>query len=455
MPIIQNFVIQFPRDQMKRSSSLIECKVNIITLGCSKNTVDSEQLALQLKANDYKVVFDSKKHLPITLINTCGFIHDAKEQSIEVILSCIEAKLEGKIKVLIVFGCLSERYYSELKKEMPEVDAFFGVNQISDILNYLQVKINPELLSNRLLSTPQHYAYLKISEGCNHRCSFCIIPKIRGKYTSKPIELIKKEAKLLVETGVKEIILIAQDLTYYGYDLYKKRCLPKLVDELSKIVGLKWIRLHYTYPNHFPIELLDIMQANDKICNYLDIPIQHINNTILTSMQRHISSDEIKKLIDTIRNKIPDIALRTSLIVGYPGETKKRFNELVDFVEKTEFDRLGIFTYSHEEDTKAYALKDNISKKEKQRRKEELMLIQQNISLKKNKQLIGKTLNVVIDTSDKNHYIGRTQYDSPEVDNTVLISKKQSTLSSGNYYPVLIEKADYYDLYGNVNQEEK
>ncbi|MFA7402098.1 MAG: radical SAM protein, partial [Bacteroidales bacterium] len=216
-----------------------------------------------------------------------------------------------------------------------------------------------------------------------------------------------------------------------------------------------WIRLHYTYPNHFPIELLDIMQANDKICNYLDIPIQHINNTILTSMQRHISSDEIKKLIDTIRNKIPDIALRTSLIVGYPGETKKRFNELVDFVEKTEFDRLGIFTYSHEEDTKAYALKDNISKKEKQRRKEELMLIQQNISLKKNKQLIGKTLNVVIDTSDKNHYIGRTQYDSPEVDNTVLISKKQSTLSSGNYYPVLIEKADYYDLYGNVNQEEK
>ncbi|MDD2622301.1 MAG: 30S ribosomal protein S12 methylthiotransferase RimO [Bacteroidales bacterium] len=453
MPAIQNFVIQFPRNQSKALNPLIECRVNIITLGCSKNTVDSEQLALQLKTHDFKVEFESSKHLPITLINTCGFIHDAKEQSIDIILSCIEAKLQGKIKVLIVFGCLSQRYAADLKKEMPEVDAFFGVNQIADILNYLQVETNTELLSNRLLSTPSHYAYLKVAEGCNHRCSFCIIPKIRGMYASKPIELIKKEAKLLAEAGVKEIILIAQDLAYYGYDLYKKRTLAKLMEELIKVDGVEWIRLHYTYPNHFPLEVLDVMQANEKVCHYLDIPIQHINDTILSSMQRRITGDEIKKLLEIIRHKIPDIALRTSLIVGYPGETKKMFKELCTFVEETQFDRLGVFTYSHEENTKAYTLKDSISKKEKERRKEELIYIQQEISLQKNKQWKGKTVKVLVDKVEKNYYIGRTPYDSPDVDNTVLISKRHSTCIPGNFYPVSITKADYYDLYGKVEDK--
>lgn len=450
MPVIQNFIIQFPDNQLRQQNSFIDCKVNIITLGCSKNTVDSEQLAAQLVANDYKVGFESKQHLPITIINTCGFIHDAKEQSIEVILSCIDAKQQGKIKVLIVFGCLSQRYATELTQEMPEVDAFFGVHHLADILSYLKVRMNPELFTQRLISTPKHYAYLKVSEGCNHHCSFCAIPTIRGKYISKPIEQIVKEAGFLLENGAKELILIAQDLAYYGMDIYKKRQIPLLVRELSKLKSVEWIRLHYTYPNNFPMELLDVMKDNDKVCKYLDIPIQHVDNDILSSMHRKITGEEIRKLIDDIRNKIPDIALRTSLIVGYPGETKKKYQQLAAFVQAIEFDRMGVFTYSHEEDTKAYELKDNVSKAEKERRKEDLMFIQQEISLRKNQQKAGKTFRVLIDNENRSYYIGRTEFDSPEVDNTVLISKKKSSCQIGNFYPVHITKSDYFDLYGEV-----
>ncbi len=450
MAVIQNFIINLPSKDNSKERPLIDRTINLITLGCSKNTVDSEQLAFQLKANNYKVVFESKKHLPITIINTCGFIQDAKEQSIEVILDCIQAKIQGKIKILIVFGCLYQRYKNELTKELPEVDAFFGVNDVKDILHYLEAAAYSDLWSQRSLSTPKHYAYLKIAEGCNHRCAFCAIPQIRGKFISKPIEKIVNEADILVNNGVKELMLIAQDLTYYGMDLYKKRNLNVLLNELVKLKGLEWIRLHYTYPNGFPMEVLEVIRDNDKICNYLDIPIQHINDTILTSMHRRITEKEIRTLLYDIRNSIPSIALRTTLLLGFPGESKKIFRQLASFVQEEQFDRLGVFAYSHEENTPAYALKDTISRREKESRKEEIMAIQQEISLQKNKQKIGKTYKVIIDSETGSHYIGRSEYDSPEVDNTVLIPKKSASCIIGNFYPVRIVKAQNYDLYGEL-----
>ena len=453
MAVIQNFIINFPTKDNATERSLIDRKINMITLGCSKNTVDSEQLAYQLKANHYKVVFESKKHLPITIINTCGFIQDAKEQSIEVILDCIEAKLQGKIKLLIVFGCLYQRYKKELTKELPEVDAFFGVNDVKDILHYLEAMEYSDLWSQRSLSTPKHYAYLKIAEGCNHHCAFCAIPQIRGKFISKPIEQIVNEADILVQNGVKELMLIAQDLTYYGMDLYKKRNLSVLLNELVKINGLEWIRLHYTYPNSFPMEVLEVMRNNDKICHYLDIPIQHINDDILTGMHRRISEKEIRKLIDDIRKTIPSIALRTTLLVGFPGESKKIYRQLASFVQEVQFDRLGVFSYSHEENTPAYVLKDTISRREKESRKEEIMAIQQEISLQKNQQKIGKTFKVIIDSESRDHYVGRSEFDSPDVDNTVLIPKKSFSCIIGNFYPVRIVKADNYDLYGELEMQ--
>ncbi len=450
MSIIQQFVIQFPEKTPTRTSSLIERKINIISLGCSKNTVDSEQLANQLKTNEYKVVFESKKHLPITIINTCGFIHDAKEQSIETILACIQAKLEGNIQCLIVFGCLYQRYKKELKEELPEVDAFFGVQDIPGILNYLQAQFNPDLLINRTLSTPQHLAYLKISEGCNHHCSFCAIPQIRGKHISKPFEHLLKEAEILAESGVKELILIAQDLSYYGIDVYKKSQLAKLLQELLHVKGIEWIRLHYTYPNAFPLEVLDIMRENDKICKYLDLPLQHINNEILQSMKRHITEKEIRNLIDTIRSKVPEIALRTSLIVGYPGETKKMYRQLESFVQEIQFDRLGVFTYSHEDKTAAFSLKDSITKREKEERKENLMFLQQDISLEKNNQKKGKIFKVLIDSENRTDYIGRTEFDSPEVDNLVYVTKKSIKSEVGSFCKVKINKASNFDLFGDI-----
>ena len=452
MPIIQNFILSTP---FAARANVIDCEVNIITMGCSKNTVDSEQLAFQLQQNGFKVVHESEKPLPVTLINTCGFINDAKTQSIETILNCIEDKLTGKIKTLLVFGCLSKRYEKELRKEFPEVDAFFGVDSLREILLFLHANLYADSLTTRKTSTPQHYAYLKISEGCNQRCAYCAIPKIRGKQVSKPIELLRDEATILAENGAKELILIAQDLTHYGYDLYKKRNLYALLEELLKVKGIEWIRLHYAYPNSFRMEILDLMLAHPQLCRYLDIPVQHIDNEILQSMNRRITDDEIRRLLDAIRNKVPDIAIRTSLIVGFPGETKKKFTQLRNFLQEEKLDRVGVFAYSHEEDTPAYKLKETVNQKEKERRKEELLFIQQEISLQKNKNKIGQTVKVLIDEKNSDgKFIGRTQYDSPEVDNTVIVPNDgEKNIQIGNFYQAKITAADWFDLYGEISNE--
>ena len=425
-------------------------RVNIITLGCDKNTVDSEQLARQLQAGGFKVLLDAPRHQTVTLINTCGFINDSKLQSIETILECIEEKKNGNILRLIVFGCLSQRYREELATEMPEVDAWFGVNSLPQILEYLQTGIQEKLLPERVLSTPSHYAYLKISEGCNHGCAFCAIPQIRGRHTSKPMERIWEEARILADRGVKELILVAQDLTSYGIDLYQQRELARLLEGLARIPQLQWIRLHYAYPNHFPMEVLDVIRDHPNICRYLDIPIQHIDDGLLQSMKRNISGDEIRRLLHTIREHIPEVALRTSLIVGYPGENRKKFQSLLSFVKEIRFDRLGVFTYSHEENTPAYQLKDSISQIEKERRKDEILWAQQQISLEKNREKIGKVFRVLIDAKDASHYIGRTQYDSPDVDNTVLLSRRTNRCEIGEFYDVQITRADDFDIKGHI-----
>ncbi len=425
-------------------------KINIITLGCSKNIVDSEILITQLKANNFDVKHESAKDdVDIVIINTCGFIDKAKEESVNTILQSVEDKKHGSINKLYVIGCLSERYKDELEKEIPEVDKYFGVNQLPDILKELNADYKKELLKKHSLITPSHYAYLKISEGCNSNCSFCAIPLIKGRYKSKPAEDIIEEAKLLSKKGVKEIILIAQDLTYYGLDIYKKRELAKLLKKLSEINGIEWIRLQYTYPDNFPVEVFKIIKDNKKICKYLDIPFQHINDKILKSMKRNITKKQITEFIDKAREEIPDLALRTSIIVGYPDETEENFQELSDFVKHTKFDRLGVFTYSHEENTAAYKLQDNVSEKTKQEREKILMGIQQNISLELNKNKVGKTLKVIIDRLDGDYYIGRTEFDSPEIDNQVLI-KKNNNIKKGEFYKVRITKADYYDLYADL-----
>ena len=449
MPAIQNFILS---TSLAAKANRIDCEVNIITLGCSKNTVDSEQLAFQLEQNGFKVVHESDKPLPITIINTCGFINDAKTQSIDAILACVEDKLAGKIKELIIFGCLSQRYKEELQFEFPEADAIFGVNSLREILLFLHANLYAESLTKRKTSTPPHYAYLKISEGCNQCCSYCIIPKIRGRQVSKPIEILRDEAVILAERGVKELILVAQDLTHYGYDLYKKRNLYALLEELVKVKGIEWIRLHYAYPNSFQMEILDLMLAYPQICRYLDIPIQHINDEILSAMNRRITGNEIRHLIETIRNKVPDIAIRTSLIVGFPNETKKKFTQLRDFLQEAQLDRVGVFAYSHEENTLAYKLKETVSQKEKERRKEELLFIQQDISLQKNKEKIGQTVKVLIDeqTQDGN-FLGRTQHDSPEVDNTVIVSDRSNkNVRLGEFYRINITAADCFDLLGET-----
>jgi len=453
MLVLQNFLLSASR---ATKANQIDCEVNIITLGCSKNTVDSEQLAYQLEQNGFKVVHESADPLPITLINTCGFINDAKTQSIETVLACIEDKLAGKIKLLLVFGCLSQRYKKDLQVEFPEADAIFGVNALQEILLFLHANLCAESLTQRKTSTPPHYAYLKISEGCNQGCSYCAIPKIRGKQLSKPIEILRDEAIILAESGVKELILVAQDLTHYGYDLYKKRNLYALLEELAKVKGIEWLRLHYAYPNSFRMEILDLMLAYPQICRYLDIPIQHINDEILRSMNRRITGDEIRRLIDAIRNKVSDIAIRTSLIVGFPGETKKKFTQLRDFLQEAQLDRVGVFAYSHEEDTPAYKLKETVSQREKERRKEELLFVQQDISLQKNKQKIGKILKVLIDEQlPDGSFAGRTQYDSPEVDNTVIVSDKgRKNIAIGAFYSVNIIAADCFDLLGEIAEKD-
>jgi ribosomal protein S12 methylthiotransferase len=404
----------------------------------------------QLRAGQIDVVHESDEPSDVVVVNTCGFINDAKEESIETILRYAEAKKQGRVGKVFVMGCLSQRYKKELAAELLEVDGFYGVNDLPAILKDLGVDYKKELVGERLLTTPGHYAYLKISEGCNKKCSFCAIPLIRGKHVSKPIEELVHEASHLAMQGVREIILIAQDLTFYGYDLYRERKLGELLEELSKVDGIDWIRLHYAYPSDFPVGLADIMGNNPKICNYLDIPLQHISDPLLRSMNRGVTKEKTLRLLETIREKNPGIAIRTTLIVGYPNETEEHFEELKAFVKEHRFDRLGVFTYSPEEKTAAYYLRDTVPEEVKKARMEEIMEIQQQISLEKNREKIGKTLKVLIDRQEGEYYVGRSEFDSPEVDNEILVASSHP-LVVGNFYQVLVNNADYFDLYGSLS----
>jgi ribosomal protein S12 methylthiotransferase len=425
-------------------------KVNIITLGCSKNMVDSEVLSGQLAASDVDVLHESKKlDHNIVVINTCGFIDKAKEESINTILEQVELKKRGKLDKVYVTGCLSERYKQNLEDEIPEVDAFFGTMELPFLLKKFDVDYKAELVGERLLSTPNHYAYLKISEGCNRTCSFCAIPLMRGKHISRSIESLVEEAKKLVQRGVKEIMLIAQELTYYGLDIYKQRELPKLLHALADIPGLEWIRLHYAYPSKFPMEIIDAMKERDNICNYLDMPLQHASNKMLRAMKRQITREEMEGIIEEIKYKIPGICLRTTLIAGFPGETQDDVEELKTFLKKIEFDRVGIFTYSHEENTSAHLLVDNISEQVKEQRAQEIMEVQQEISFKKNEEKIGKIFKVIIDKKEAGRYLGRTEFDSVEVDNEVIVHST-TKLSPGDFVNVKITNAFDYDLEGDL-----
>ena len=430
-------------------------KVNIITLGCSKNMVDSEVMSGQLAANDFDVVHENAKlDHNIVIVNTCGFIDKAKEESVNTILDQVELKRKGKLDKVYVTGCLSERYKNNLEDEIPEVDAFFGTMELPRLLSTLNADYKAELVGERLLSTPAHYAYMKISEGCNRTCSFCAIPLMRGEHRSKPMEELIKEAERLVSMGVKEIMLIAQELTYYGLDLYKKRMLPDLLRALAKVEGLVWIRLHYAYPSKFPLDIIDVMKEEPKICNYLDMPLQHASDKMLKAMKRQITQQEMKDLIGEIRSRIPGICLRTTLIAGFPGETKEDVEELKQFLEEMQFDRVGVFTYSHEEDTSAYALKDELSQEEKEARAQEIIAFQQDISFEKNQQKIGQQLRVLIDKKEAGRYIGRTEFDSVEVDNEVIVHSKKS-LQPGDFVMVNITKAYDYDLEGDAVESVK
>jgi len=431
-----------------KTRSLRNNKVNVITLGCSKNIYDSEVLMGQLKANEYDVAHESGlKDSSIVIINTCGFIENAKQESIDTILQFAKAKAEGKIEKLIVTGCLSERYKPELEKEIPDVDSFFGTRQLPELLKSLGADYKHELIGERFLTTPVHYAYLKISEGCDRPCSFCAIPLMRGKHVSIPIESLLTEAKNLVAKGTKEIILIAQDLTYYGLDIYKKRNLAELLKKLSDIEGLSWIRLHYAFPSGFPMEVLDVMKERENICKYLDMPLQHISDRMLKSMRRGITKQRSIDLVNEIRERVPGINLRTTLIAGYPGETEEDFEEMKAWVRETRFERLGIFTYSHEENTHAYKLTDDVPEELKQERAAEIMEIQQEISLEHNRQLLGRELKVLIDRKEGKHFIGRSEFDSPEVDNEVLIDAEKYFLRRGDLLQARITKAEEFDLY--------
>ena len=425
-------------------------KVNIITLGCSKNMVDSEVLSGQLAAAEIDVQHESKKlDYNIAVVNTCGFIDLAKEESINTILEQVELKKRGKIDKVYVTGCLSERYKQNLETEIPEVDAFFGTMELPFLLKKFNVDYRAELIGERLLSTPNHYAYLKISEGCNRTCSFCAIPLMRGKHISRPIESLVAEAEKLVSKGVKEMMLIAQELTYYGLDIYKKRELPRLLHALAGIPGLEWIRLHYAYPSKFPMEIIDAMKEHDNICNYLDMPLQHASNKMLKAMKRQITREEMEDIIGEIKYKIPNICLRTTLIAGFPGETPDDVEELKTFLKKMEFDRVGIFTYSHEENTAAHDLINDVPEEEKERRAQEIMDVQQEISYQKNEEKIGKIFKVIIDKKEAGKYLGRTEFDSVEVDNEVIVNSS-SKLNPGDFVNVKITQAYDYDLEGEV-----
>jgi ribosomal protein S12 methylthiotransferase len=425
--------------------------INILTLGCSKNLVDSEHLLSQFRAAGHAVLHDNyEAAADIVIINTCGFILDAKEESVDTILSFIEEKRRGNVKKLYVMGCLSERYTEEMEKELPEVDGFFGVWDMARILEATGTKLEEHLLTDRLITTPPHYAYLKISEGCNRSCAFCAIPGIRGQQQSIPIDVLLEESRKLVRGGVKELILIAQDLTNYGIDLYEQRALPELLEKLVDIEGLEWIRLHYAYPTGFPEKVIDLMAKHEKICNYLDIPIQHVNDGILQSMGRGHNRLKLEQLLKKFRDNVPDVALRTTVLTGFPGEDQAAFDELMDFLETFRFERLGVFPYSHEENTPASArLQDDIPEKTKAHRAEAVMALQQQISLELNQQRLGLSYKVLIDRKENGYYIGRTQYDSPEVDNEVMI-ESESGLEIGSFYHVKISGAEEFDLYGTI-----
>ncbi len=435
-----------------KTKSLKKNKVNVVTMGCSKNVYDSEVLMAQLKANKFEVEHESKDDdAEIVIINTCGFIDNAKQESIDTILRFADAKTEGHVDKLYVTGCLVQRYKDDLEKEIPEVDAFFGTRELPRLLKTLKADYKKELVGERLLTTPAHFAYFKISEGCSRHCSFCAIPLMRGLHVSIPMEDLVKSAKSLASQGVKELILIAQDLTFYGIDLYKKRNLSELLEKLVAVEGIDWIRLHYAFPTGFPMDVLDVMNDNPKIVKYLDMPLQHGSTKVLQAMRRGITREKTEALVNEIRAKVPGIAIRTTMIAGYPGETEEDFQEMYDFVERMRFDRLGIFTYSHEEDTHAHKFEDDVPDTLKKERADAIMELQSGISLQLNENKIGKVFKVLFDRVEGHYFIGRTEFDSPEVDNEVLVEKTDDNfIRIGDFANVLITKVDHYDLYGEI-----
>jgi ribosomal protein S12 methylthiotransferase len=435
-----------------KTKTLKKNKVNVVTLGCSKNLVDSEVLMGQLKANKFDVEHEgtSDDH-QIVIINTCGFVDNAKQESIDTILRYVQAKKDGDVEKVYVTGCLSERYKKDLEKEIPEVDAYFGTRELPKILKTLKADYKHELVGERLLTTPQHYAYFKISEGCDRPCSFCAIPLMRGKHVSVEMDELVNRAKTLAAKGTKELLLIAQDLTYYGLDIYKKRELANLVAKLSDVEGIDWLRLHYAFPSGFPMEVLDIMRTRPNVCNYLDMPLQHISDNMLSSMRRGITKQKTIDLVNKIRDKVPGIAIRTTLIAGYPGETEKDHEEMLNWVSESKFERLGIFTYSHEENTHAHLLKDDVSEKVKRKRADAVMALQQEISYKLNQQKIGQTYKVLFDRKEGEYFIGRSEFDSPDVDNEVLVKAVGDTfVRIGDFANVKITEANDFDLYGDL-----
>ena len=431
-----------------RTKSLKQNKINVVTLGCSKNVYDSEVLMGQLKANNKEVVHEEEGN--IVVINTCGFIANAKEESVNTILEYVQKKEDGEVDKVFVTGCLSERYKPDLQKEIPNVDQYFGTTELPGLLKALGADYKHELIGERHTTTPKNYAYLKIAEGCDRPCSFCAIPIMRGKHRSTPVEDLVTEAEKLAAKGVKELILITQDLTYYGLDLYKKRELATLLKALVKVEGIEWIRLHYAFPTGFPLEVLEVMKQEAKICNYIDIPLQHISDPILKSMRRGTTREKTTKLLRDFRTAVPEMAIRTTLIVGYPGETEEDFNILKEWVQEMRFERLGCFTYSHEENTHAYNLEDDVPEEVKMQRANEIMEIQSQISWELNQQKIGETFRVLIDRKEGSYYVGRTEFDSPDVDNEVLINVEDGYLRTGEFFDVKIKAAEDFDLYGEV-----
>jgi ribosomal protein S12 methylthiotransferase len=430
----------------------VKPRVNVVTLGCSKNIYDSEILMGQLKGNQFDVVHEAESvnSNDIIVINTCGFIDNAKQESIDTILQYSELKEQGKVGKVIVTGCLSERYKPELEAEITNVDAYFGTNDLQNLLHSVGANYKHELIGERLLTTPSHFAYFKIAEGCNRPCSFCAIPLMRGKHLSTPIDQLVMDAQKLAKNGTKELILIAQDLTYYGLDLYGKRNLDELLRRLSDVNGIEWIRLQYAYPSGFPMEILDVMNERDNICKYMDMPLQHISDNMLKSMRRGLTKQKTIDVVNEIRDKVPGIAMRTTLITGYPGETERDFEEMQQWVEETKFDRLGCFTYSHEEKTHAYSLVDDVPDEVKQQRADAIMEIQQGISFDKNQEKIGHTFKVLVDKKDGDYFVGRTEFDSPEVDNEVLIDAKIDYATIGSFVNVKVNSAEDFDLYGQI-----